>query len=582
MSTSSLRRSFNTEDSILAPGAFSASPSARHYGSTGSMKKLVINRGIRNDLFTAPNPSSQTPSTPNGSILKKRVSFDASTMPGINTNGTVSSPLRQAQDNSTPSSTDLAYERPRTNVNGTTSSPEMEQVKGNELALARVQEEESPAPAGTSKPPAKPVPGQDLAPGQYWMRPTKTEIENMNRVQRQKVTGFTVGREGIGEVTFDTPVDLTTINLDDLFDRIVVLVTRSLTVYPDSTKKPPMGKGLNVPSTVTLANSWPRKKTHNRENIAKHVANLKKVGDTKFVSYNAESGIWIFKVDHFTTYKFYDEDETDDEDVDQFGQSTLSAPPDTPTPKSRTPKSQQFEQSFASEVTQTESDPEDTFQFRKKKLLPLPGAFDDQEAYADEDMSDEYDEQDQQSFLDERSVGSQSENGVEEPMEQDDVFEDNESVSIVDQEMAGSFPQADNTAELEDGNSQDEGGMDMVMDTPGAVMRARMRAAKNSGTPMKSRFAAGDDWTSTLRTTISPQKQDRALLKSLIDIHGNDSRPDGKPTPVAPRNRVVSDGRGFATSIDLMNSLFGQSRSPVKEKVPAKAKGFEVGAPSCI
>ena len=54
VSTNSLRRSFNTEDSILAPGAFSASPSSRNYGSTGSMKKLVITKGIRGDLFLPP------------------------------------------------------------------------------------------------------------------------------------------------------------------------------------------------------------------------------------------------------------------------------------------------------------------------------------------------------------------------------------------------------------------------------------------------------------------------------------------------------------------------------------------------
>ena len=589
MSTSSLRRSFNVEDSILAPGAFSASPSARHYGSTGSMKKLVINRGIRNDLFTPPNPQSQQPATPNGSILKKRVSFDASTVPGGVTNG-VSSPLKQTQNSIIPRSEDLGYERPRADLNGTTSPPDMEQVTGKELArVQEVQEEESPAPAGPAQPTTKPTPGLDMTPGQYWMKPTKEEIENMNRVQRQKVTGFTVGREGVGKIEFNAPIDFTKIKLDDLIGNIVVLDVRSATVYGEPGTKPPMGQGLNVPSTITLFNSWPRKhvklaRKPVHEQIDRHIANLKKVHGTDFQDYDGTNGTWKFKVDHFTTYKEYDDDdEMDGENTSQFGQSTLSAPPDTPTPKTRTPRSQQFEQSFTStsDVTQTESDPEDTFQFRKKKILPLPGAFDDQGVYADEDMTDEYDEEDQQSFLDERSAGSQSENGVEEPMDQD-VFEDGESVSIVDQDMAGSFPQADNAAELEEEYSQDEDDMDMVVDTPGAVVRARLRAAKNSGTPIKSRFALGNDWTSTLKTTISPQKQDRALLKSLIDIHGNDSQPDGEPTPVAPRNRVVSDGRGFATSIDLMNSLFGQSRSPVKAKVPAKAKGFEVGAPSCF
>ena len=584
MSTSSLRRSFNTEDSILAPGAFSASPGARHYGSTGSMKKLVINRGMRNDLFNPPNPSPQPPSTPNG-LLKKRVSFPNDPMPKQTTNG-ASDSSKQATNSAHPTAEDLAYERSRSGENVSTTTPEMEQVRGHELALARVQEEDSPAPNGLStestKHPEKQ--GSQLQEGEYWMIPTLEEIKNMNRVQRQRVTGLKVGRIGFGEVSFDAPVDFTGLNLDDLLGKIIEFTPRSLTVYPTGMQKPPMGKGLNVPSTIQLTKSWPRKKGTRSENAAKHIANLKKVPDTKFVSYNPEQGLWTFKVDHYTTYKFDDDDEDDDEaegdTTNQFGQSTLSAPPDTPTPKSRTPRSQQYDESFAtSEVTQTESDPEDTFQFRKKKTLPLPGAFDD--VYADEDMVDENDVESQQSFLDERSVGSQSENGVEEPMDQDDVFEDEGSVSIVEQEMAGSFPQVGNTTELDEDNSQDDNDMDVVIDTPGAVVRARLRAAKNLGTPAKSRFAAGSDWTNTLKTTLSPQKQDRALLKSLADIQGNDSPPDAEPTPLAPRNRVVSDGRGFATSIDLMNSLFGQTKSPVKAKRPVKAQGFEVGAP-CV
>ena len=128
-------------------------------------------------------------------------------------------------------------------------------------------------------------------------------------------------------------------------------------------------------------------------------------------------------------------------------------------------------------MTVTESDPDDTFEFRKKKALP--GAFDDEEVYMDENMQEEDDEEDRESFLDERSVGSLSENGVEEPMDHDDVFHDDESVSIMDQEMAGSYPEADNTAELVEQDSQDDEEMDIMMETPGAIMRARMRALKN-------------------------------------------------------------------------------------------------------
>jgi nuclear pore complex protein Nup98-Nup96 len=585
MSTSSLRRSFNTEDSILAPGAFSASPSARQFGSTGSVKRLTINRSIRQDLFSPPNgqPALPPASTPSGGILKKRVSFDSNT----NGNGSgTSSPLKQV-NSAAPSAEDLGYIRPRNGANGakpngTSTPPEMEQVNNNQQ-LAIVNEEEPAAPV-VPKPPAQPVSQEDQEAGEYYMRPSKEEIENMNRQQRSKVTDFVVGREGIGQIHFDVPVDLTSIPLDEIIDNIVQLSTRSATVYAIASKKPPMGKGLNVPSTISLANSWPRKsdrKTPSGEKsgvrFKKHIERLKRVPDTTFVNYDKDTGVWTFKVEHFTTYGFpEDDDETDGEGVSEFGQSTLSAPPDTPTPKTRTPKSNRMDHSFTStsQVTQTESDPDDTFEFRKKKLLP--GAFDDQEMYVDEDMEHEQ-MQDRESFLDERSVGSQSDDGVEEPMDQDDVFHDDESVSIMDQEMAGSYPEAGNTAELHEDSQDEDEDMDVMAETPGAIIRARMRA-KIAGTPSKGQFTASNDWVNTLKTTISPQKQDRAYLKSLVEERGDDLRLDAEPTPM-PR-RVVSDGRGFANSIDLMHSLFPDTKSPVK--TTATSKGFQVGFPSPI
>jgi nuclear pore complex protein Nup98-Nup96 len=593
MSTSSLRRSFNTEDSILAPGAFSASPGAK-FASTGSVKKLTISRSIRQDLFSPPNPqpnSQPPPSSPVGGILKKRVSFDQSTTNG-NGNSS-SSPLKQVVNGATPSAEDLGLLRPRANVNGAkpdgvAKQPEMEQVTNNNKQLAIVNEEESTAPVQPS-PPSAPVSQEDNLPGEYWMQPSREEIDSMNRNQRQRVTDFTVGRHGIGSIHFDVPADLTSVNLDEVVGDIVRLEIRSATVYPNAAKKPPMGRGLNLPATITLANSWPRKKDGKTSagdksgiRFRKHVECLKKVGGTKFLDYDKDTGVWTFSVLHFTTYGFPDEDEeTDGDAMSEFGQSTLSAPPDTPTPKIRIPRPQSVNQSFASssQLTVTESDPDDTFEFRKKKALP--GAFDDEEVYMDENMQENDDEEDRESFLDERSVGSLSENRVEEPMDHDDVFHDNESVSIIDQEIAGSYPEADNTAELVEQDSQDDEEMDIMMETPGAIMRARMRALKNSETPSKQKLTVGDDWANTLAKTVSPQKQDRKLLKSLIDIHGNEPRPDTEQTPVT--RRVISDGRGFATSIDLMNSLFGQARSPTKvAKVLAVSKGFEVGVPSPI
>ncbi|KAI9049105.1 hypothetical protein LZ554_006953 [Drepanopeziza brunnea f. sp. 'monogermtubi'] len=565
MSTSSLRRSFNTEDSILAPGAFSSSPNNRHFGSTGSVKRLAISRGLHQDLFSPPEAaqSPQSSSQIQGGILKKRVSFGAD----VTLNGHASasdSPLKQVNNiggSSGPASTNG---KKRT---GTSSPVETDQGPNANNQLTIVNEEEN-APTQ----PNSPNPGQDKEAGQYWMKPSREEIENMTREERKAVTGFTVGRNGVGSVSFKSAVDLTNINLDDIYDNIVVLVPRSATVYPNPAKKPPVGKGLNLPSLISLENSWPRGKTGSNVRFAKHIEKLKQVKDTTFVDYIKDTGAWIFTVEHFTTYSLPEDEEDEIDATSEFGQSTLSAPPETPTPNARTPKSAHLDESFASDsqMTYDESDPEDTFAFRKKKVLP--GAFDDQELYDDENTDGEYEEQQEESFLDERSVGSQSEGGVEEPMDQDGVYDDGESVSIVDQEMAGSYPEAGNTAELYDSQDDDED-MDVTMETPGVVLRARQRLLKSSETPLKRKFTAADDWANTLQATVSPKKQDRALLKSMIEIHGDDYRGDSAPTPM-PR-RVVSDNRGFATTIDLMHSLHG-TYSPIKAaKVPAKPEGFK-------
>lgn len=593
-SANSLRNTYNTsfsrEDSILAPGAFSASPGSR-FNSTGSMKRLVINRSIRGDLFT---PPSKDPKEQQNGILKKHVSFESNAAAG-NANGApanTSSPLKQVQTNGSPNPTaeEMGFLRSSTRstngngpiLNGTSASePEMEQVKGNELAIVP---EESRAPPKAYPPGIQ----ADKEEGEYWMSPSKEEIQAMNRTQRQRVSNFKVGRYGVATVHFDAPVDLTNIDLDSIFGGLVVLVTRTATVYPDNiVGKPPMGQGLNVPSTIEMENSWPRQdlSKYTPERAArymdKHIDRLTRIEGTEFVDYDKSRGIWRFRVPHFTTYGLeYDDDESDVDDVTEpdFGQSTLSAAPDTPTPQTRTPTGTLYDQSFASTSEQTESELEDTFDFKKRKIFP--GTFDPETAIEDDDeMQDDYDNQDSQSFLDERSVGSLSGDDVEEPKDHDEIYHGNELIRIESNEMAGSYPQPVATAEHENDYAQ-EYQEEIMPDTPGGLMRARLRAMQTSGSPLKRKLEFSDDnWTEMLQQTISPQKQDREHLKQIRDLEAEATLLGSlqKSTMSPIKNRVVSDGRGFTSHIDLMRSIFDEAKSPAKAvQVPVKGNGFEV------
>lgn len=575
VSTSNLRHSFhssfNREDSILAPGAFAASPGAK-YSNTGSMKKLVINRSIRGDLFTPPPKSLKSSEN---SPLKKRVSFES---PETNGNSTAS-PLKQVQTtDASPSAQEMGFLRSSTGSAAadspkTNGAPEMEQVKGNELAI--VPEEDTSA---TPTKIATSVNHKDKEPGNYWMSPSMDELKSMSRTKLQSVSNFTVGREGVGQIVFIPTVDLSRIDWDTFLGKkgVIDLDIRSATVYPEPSKKPPRGKELNVPAKITLENSWPRldlsRNTPNKiaRQLEKHMDRLKRVGNATFISYEEDTGCWTFRVEHFTTYGLNYDDE-DDEDMTEADMEQAGLTPrglgeeafDTP-----------------SYVSHTESERvDDTFDFKKRKVFP--GAFDMSGAVEeDADMHDNYDNQ-EQSFLDERSAGSLS-GDVDEPMDHNGT-QGNELVRIESNDMAGSFPQTDATVELEnqyaDSGSEDDAEMAA---TRGGVSCARNHSMHASGTPLKKKVQFAEvndgDWASMLQQTISPMKRDRVDLKRVREEEDEAVRSGSplKPTSTM-RSRVVSEGHGFATSIDLMHSLFGESKSPKKVAKIINKQGLHDG-----
>lgn len=562
VSSSNLRKSFNAEDSILTPGSFSSSMGTRPYGSAG-LKKLNIDKSLRLDLFSSPSRDKQPPELPSGPRkLPKRVSFDTSldTSENGTLDGTPGTPTASAQD--------LGFIRPANGgtlaTNGGSKSPdaqpEMEQVKGNELAVVHEESSSTSAPQNANSSPSKEA-------GAYWLSPSKDEILKMNRVQRAQVPSFTVGRENVGQVQFKTPVDLTNIDLDEIPGGVVVLETRSCTVYPVAAKKPPVGKGLNVPSEISLEHSWPRgrdKRTPIPEKSGrafnKHVERLKKIPDTKFIDYNAETGVWTFEVEHFTTYGLdYDEEDTEGDTLAEVAEeAALPAPPVS---------------SFQVEHEHPAADSEDTFEFRRKRRA-LPGAFDYTGAVSDDE--EEMADANEQSFLSNRSAGSLSkalEHHEDELMDEEHALPEAQDTSAYLGYHQAAEPEYD---------SPYHGSMAEYQETPGGIMRARMRAIKDSNTPFKLQVADGDDWMDMLQKTIGPAKRDRAALKAINEEETyEDLKASVRQDAAQAKPRAVPDGRGFATSIELMNSLFEKPKAPPRA-APAQipTSGFKVGTTS--
>ncbi|KAF5018281.1 hypothetical protein F66182_9746 [Fusarium sp. NRRL 66182] len=566
VSSNQLRRSFNTEDSILAPGAFSNGSQPRWYGSTGS-KKLAINRDIRSDLFSTPQKDKSSDTGTGSRKLSKRVSFDTSVE--VDDGTPVRAALPAAADISSPANDETPRQtRPANGSNGSTGSktPEMEEVKGNELAI--VHEEDN-----TATPEASSVGGIDNAPGQYWMSPPKEDLENLNRMQRQKVDGFTVGRDNVGYVSFKVPVDISNIDLDELCGTLIVLEPRSATVYPVAAKKPPVGKGLNVPARIALEQSWPRGGRDKRvssepKRFNKHIERLKRIENTTFESYDKDTGIWVFSVEHFTTYGL-DDDDSDDEEITE----NVSALP----------------QDMALDVSVNSPMEDDTFEFRRHR--GVPGGFGEQaQAYESEIPN-------KQSFLGVSSADS-APNDVRLSLEEEYVDDMGGEYDLSeDEDMARSSIGQHLAAELDDNSS--EGVPEAVKATPGGILRARMRAVKDSAGPVQLEVADGDDWMEMLRKTVSPVKRDRQLLRELndspsrqtgllidLDKSGADTLRKSsiwRKSPVkndrldniATSTIGMDKGRGFATSIDLMNSLFEKPKpAPQKFRASIPGKGF--------
>ncbi|KAL7938697.1 nuclear protein 96 domain-containing protein [Trichoderma chlorosporum] len=570
ISSSNLRRTVNAEDSILLPGAFSNNNNTRWYGSTGS-KKLVINRELRSDLFSTPQRDTRNNDNGTGSRkLAKRVSFDT------NVDGEDSSPVRAL-----PAPSDVpemsGEDTPRSDKSTPTTNglrtPEMEQVKGKgkDKELTIVQEEDSATPEPQAN-------GFDNAPGKYWMEPSREELQNMNRIQRQRIDNFTVGRENVGSISFKIPVDISAIDLDELCGGIIQLEPRSATVYPIAAKKPPVGKGLNVPARITLEQSWPRGGRDKRvasdpKRFNKHIERLKRIVDTTFESYDVDTGVWVFSVEHFTTYGLDDSDEETDFDT------TLDL--STNAPLSNVAPQAQFNPS------------QDNDMMDLSQSHMLPGAFDEQEALFATEFTG------QQPFLGVSSADSATHDvklSLENEMTGDDIAEYDMSE---DEDMTRSSAGQHLAAEHDDASS--EGGQDIKRSTatPGGILRARMRAMKDSAGPVKLEVADGDDWMEMLRKTVSPMKRDRHLLKETtgsasrqggktvtFDLDdeepdfrkssiwsGSMARPDRKNGPATGAQIGMDQGRGFATSIDLMNSLFE------KPKPKPARQGFNASQP---
>lgn len=274
--------------STMGPEAFATSSSSLHLsGGRRSVKKLVLDK----------RPGSPAPGDSPAKASPSKVTFN---------------PIASARERE--------RERERTPAPGLLEpTPEPEPVPE---PPRRAPTPTSAAAFGSATQEPKQT---DLADG-YWIRPSLAALARANK----PVDGLTIGRNGVGSVTFLVPVDLKECPpAADLPGKVVLLTPKECTVYPDEDTKPNEGTGLNVPARIALEGCWAIDKANRQpikqENHPKQVAHLRKLRempDTKFIAFDLKSGTWTFTVEHFSKYGLGGED---DESSDGEGEDAVVA-----------------------------------------------------------------------------------------------------------------------------------------------------------------------------------------------------------------------------------------------------------------
>ncbi|KAI6218354.1 Nuclear pore complex protein Nup98-Nup96 [Aphelenchoides fujianensis] len=160
--------------------------------------------------------------------------------------------------------------------------------------------------------------GVRLSKRSLYTEPPLAELENFVRDGKVHLPdGFAVGRLGYGRIEWQGPISFADVDLGE----IVQFRRKEVQVYPDDNKKPPIGEEFNRKATISLDGVYPinratREEIHDplseeAQTFARQLERKCIKMDADFVDYDAENGVWTFRVRHFSRYGFFDDDEED-------------------------------------------------------------------------------------------------------------------------------------------------------------------------------------------------------------------------------------------------------------------------------
>ncbi|TYZ59325.1 hypothetical protein PybrP1_004970, partial [[Pythium] brassicae (nom. inval.)] len=144
----------------------------------------------------------------------------------------------------------------------------------------------------------------------FFTRPSYDRLQRMTDSELSEVDGFTVGCKGLGSVEWIGKTDVRHLNLDEL----VFFEKKEVIVYKDDDQKHELGSGLNRPAIVELLGIFPPRKSSSAEAYREKVKERTSDIGATFLDYSAATGVWRFRVEHFSRYGFDDDDEDDDDE----------------------------------------------------------------------------------------------------------------------------------------------------------------------------------------------------------------------------------------------------------------------------
>ncbi|KAL7521194.1 hypothetical protein ACHAWX_005888 [Stephanocyclus meneghinianus] len=151
----------------------------------------------------------------------------------------------------------------------------------------------------------------------YVVYPPIHDLEVMSEADLAAVSDFKVERTGYGSVEWEGAVDVRGVDLDST----VVIESKNVSVYDDAElngNKPKQGSKLNRPAIITMygiyPKSGPESSSESKDKLANKIEKSTKKMGAELISFNADTGVWKFRVGHFSRYGLDDEDSDDDSD----------------------------------------------------------------------------------------------------------------------------------------------------------------------------------------------------------------------------------------------------------------------------